>query len=480
MKMVFILRHVAYYRFFDSTVRELCRAGHSVKVLLDPRHKGSGDAVKDSPRALEACAADLPNFSWGWAINRDDVWRKWIFAIRELINYSSYLGPGRQTSRKVSTRYKKHLPGLLEGLVEHRSVRAWLNRPIVQRALRLFERLIPADARISRWLREHRPDIVIASPVILEHSEEVEYLKSALALRIPNVLAVLSWDHLTTKGVIQFVPDLTLVWNKIQLDEAVRYHRVPPQKVAFTGAPAFDEWFTMQPTQDRTTFCQQAGLDPDRRFALYLCSSRTIAEDETALVEAVAGALREHAATRRVQLLVRPYPWNTEIWWRYTNEFFTIWPREDLNPDTPEARQDFWHALHFSSAVIGINTSALIDAAIADRPCLTLLTEQYRDTQQDVSHFRHLLEADFLEVATDLPQVAEYVSAILGGRDAKREERRRFVREFIRPWGVEQPASQVMARVIEAAARRQTVDQMRLTLRTNGQPIAVSSATPGA
>jgi hypothetical protein len=321
----------------------------------------------------------------------------------------------------------------------------------------------------------------MAAPVILEHSEEVEYLKAAGALRIPSVLVVQSWDHLTTKGVIQVVPDAILVWNEIQVEEAVRFHHVPRDRVVPTGAPVFDDWFAIRPTLDRAAFCRLAGLDSERPYVLYLCSSRTIAEDETALAEAFAREVRQNPATRHAQVLVRPYPWNVEIWRGYTSDLFTLWPREGDNPDTTAARQDYFHALCYSAAVIGINTSALIDAAIVDRPCLTVLAERYRDTQQEVSHFRYLLDAGFMEVAASLAEAVARVSEVLRGADVNRENRRRFVREFVRPWGLDVPASQIAARAVEATARRCTRPELNALLSAE-RPLspAPAAARPAA
>jgi hypothetical protein len=286
-------------------------------------------------------------------------------------------------------------------------------------------------------------------------------------VRIPTIVAVASWDNLTTKGVFQVMPDLTLVWNRVQIDEAIRLHDVPANKVIATGAPVFDPWFELQPTVDRASYCRQMGLEPEQPYVLYLCSSKTIAEDERAFVEEVAEGLRQPEATRHVNLVVRPHPLHADIWKDYTGRL-TIWPRQGDMPDSTEARQDFFHALHFSAAAIGINTSALLEAAIADRPCLTIMAERYRDTQQDISHFQYLLNGDYLELAADISQAAELIARILCGADAKRDNRHRFVRDFLRPWGIERPAAGLMAQVVEAAAKGQSIDQMQSSLSTAG------------
>jgi hypothetical protein len=470
MKILFVLRHVAYFRFFDRVVRELCANGHRVELLLEIRHaEREADApYKDSPRALLACLAEVDGLSWGWAALRSDFWRKPAVAIRELINYSSYLQPGRQASQTIIGQNLANLPGLLQRLVRYRAARALLAVPLIQRALRWFERLIPPDRSIVQSLRDSRPDVVIASPVLSRHSHEMEYIKAAASLNLPTIVAVASWDHLTTRGVFHVIPDLTLVWNQIQVEEAVRWHGLPREKVVATGGPVFDAWFDIRPALGRAAFCRQVGLNPDQPFVLYLCSARSIVQDETGYVEELARILREHPSTCQVNVLVRPYPWHAGIWQNYAGDLLTIWPRGGNNPDTPEARQDYYHAMHFSAAVIGINTSGFIDAAAVDKPCITVLNEQHSDTQRDIAHFQYLLNADFMEVVANPPEAAQTIAAVLAGRDAKRENRRRFVHDFVRPWGLERPAGRMMAAAIQAAGQRHNIEQLRTILAEAG------------
>ena len=50
------------------------------------------------------------------------------------------------------------------------------------------------------------------------------------------------------------------------------------------------------------------------------------------------------------------------------------------------------------------------------------------------------MKADYLEVAADLPEAAAIVANLVREMDSKQEARRRFVNEFVRPWGMEVPA----------------------------------------
>jgi hypothetical protein len=479
VKVVFALRHSGHFRFFDDVIRELCGVGHTVQALLDPHHTSNTEA-KGSMRALMACQQETPGFSWDWALARRDAWRRPLFLSRELISYSGYLQPGRQGSQAISSRYLKVLPPLVQWALRRPAARRWLLRPATQSALRRLERRAPPDRAILGWLREHRPDVVVASPYIMARSEEVEYVKAALKLGIPSIAAITSWDHLTTKGMFQIVPDLTLVWNQNQVEEAVTFHGLPRERIAITGAPVFDRFFTLRPSLDRAEFCQQAGLDPARPYLLYLCSSKSIARQEADFVVEFARGLRQSAGLQQTSLLVRPHPLNADIWQDYPRDLLTVWPPRGDVPETSQSRQDYFHSLFYSEAVMGINTSAFIDAAIVDKPCLAVLAERFRDTQLAIAHFRHLLNANFLHTVPDAAGAARALQAILAGDDALRDNRRRFVRNFVRPWGLDQPASRVMARAIEAAARRVPSESLSAVLAGEREVAATPALEPAA
>ena len=163
--------------------------------------------------------------------------------------------------------------------------------------------------------------------------------------------------------------------------------------------------------------------------------------------------IHRHPDTENVNVVIRPHPIHADQWSEFSAQKCRVWPRRGGDPGSPESRQGYYNVLYHSIAVVGVNTSAFLEAAIADKPCVTIMTEHYRHTQVDgFYHFRHLLNGGFLEVAESFTESAEIISNILSGNDAKALQRRAFVREFIRPRGLAKPASQVLAETITSLA----------------------------
>jgi hypothetical protein len=453
MRVVLALHQPGAFRSFEGVVRHLCKEGHEVKVL---------HGVVPKPiavdRALRTCEAEVKGCSTGYLLERSK-WRG-LANVRELVNCTNYLRPGHPAPGQAN-RWRNKVDRPLRYAIKNQTVLRFLSRQRIHAALKRIETLIPPDPGIMRWLENDRPDVVVASPFIFPASKELEYIKAAKVLSIPTAGVVLSWDNLTSKGTFHVVPDVVLVWNESLAREAVALHDVPLARIAVTGAPPFDFWFEMGPSVDRATFCGRLGLDPEKPFVLYLCSSPFIARDETSFVKQFADALNERAGRGKIGLLVRPHPTNAAIWDGFEDARMTIWPRGGEYVDVPHARANYYDSIYHSSAVMGVNTSAMVETTILDKPCLTLMNEHYKATQTGVGHFRHLIGAGFMEVATSFEEAADIMAQIVSGKDWKRDQRHRFVEEFIRPHGIAKSASEVMASLITAVANKMDLQTVR-------------------
>jgi len=268
--------------------------------------------------------------------------------------------------------------------------------------------------------------------------------------------------------------------------EAEELHGVPRGATIATGAAKFDEWFERRPQWTREQLAERAGLDPGRPFVLYVCSSPFIAPDEVAFVRDWLGRLRadERAGLRDVGVLVRPHPQNAAQWRDADLSELgnvSVWPRAGAQPDAGDARADFFESLGHSSAVVGINTSALLEAAILGKSVLVPLVPQFAGTQQGTLHFRYLLHENggFLHVASTLDDHADQLAAALEHGDDQAAQTRRFVESFLRPHGLDRPAAPILAGEIERLADV-TPAPPRRTARSEALRLALRPPAAGA
>jgi hypothetical protein len=302
---------------------------------------------------------------------------------------------------------------------------------------------------------------VVVSPVVEAASDQVDLLKAAQARGTRAAVAIASWDNLTNKGDLRVPADLTLVWNEAQKREAVTLHRLPPDTVEVTGAQAFDRWFDRTPSRSRDLFCRAVGLPSGKPFVLYVGSSIFIsrAATEVPFVRRWIEALRaaDDPAVRSLAVLVRPHPYNGRAW--DPNALadladVAVWPKGGYDPVNEENRAGFFDSMYHSEAVVGINTSAMIEAAIVHRPVLSIAAPEFAATQDGTLHFHHLLPENggFLSVASTLDDHVRQLAAVLAHPELARETLVRFVGSFIRPHGADRPCAPIVADVLEKYA----------------------------
>jgi hypothetical protein len=238
------------------------------------------------------------------------------------------------------------------------------------------------------------------------------------------------------------------VWNDIQKREAVEYHGIPAERVEVTGAPRFDAFCRLTPKRDRQRFCEKYGLRPDLPILTYLCSSEFVAEHEAAFVSQWISEVRQEAALSGCNIVVRPHPRSETQW---TDVDLSAFPRVALTmPKQMNADRLLYDTLYHSTAVVGLNTSAEIEAALLGKPVFTMLAPGFERGQRGTLHFRYLIEEEggFVRVAAGFDEHRRHLSdAVAGRHDAAAT--RAFIERFVRPAGLDRPATPILADAIE-------------------------------
>ena len=449
LKILFPLEGSSQFHYVRSVVQALSRRGHRVQILF-----GKGMS-REELLPIEQFKHTFSHVDWSPAFCRKDFWSKILFASRNVLSYRRYI-VFEDRPLFYKSRLEGYLPFWLKPFVK-RLNSDWMFKPVwVETALRFVERIIPPDKTIVAHIREFNPDIVLVpSANLISSTPDIEYLKAARAMGIPTFLVVMTWDSLENKGITNILPDRFLVWNEIKSEIAKREHHVPEEMIRTVGASQFDEWFLpREPRTTRREFCARYGLRETDPIILYLCSSANITKDERWLVSRVRAALDASgsASVRNVQIVVRPHPLNAKYYHDFTLPNVVFGSRTGALPTTAEAFQVFYDELYHAAATIGVNTSAMLEALIAGKPGITILEEQYRNSQTQIPYFRQLLESGALYAARVSEEIPGILNNLLEGRDVLAEQRRSFVASYIRPRGLDRNVGEVIAEEIEQVA----------------------------
>lgn len=443
MRILFLVHNLGKTRHFEGVIRELTARGHTVVLGAARKRKPlkPTKTLHDDPR-IEVVPAP---------VKRVDGWQETALGLRRARDYVRFLDPRYARAQKLTARAADYAPS---GLGDAIARRPWLRSRwrLLARLLALAERVMPTERYFELFLRAERADLLLVTPLVDFGSYQTDYVKAAHRIGLPVAFLPFSWDNLTNRGLIRHPPDRVIVWNEIQKREAVEMHGMPADRVVVAGAPRFDDFFRLQPSTTREAFCADLRLDPAKPIVLYTCSSNFVAPEEVAFVRRWIAALRQapDEIVRGANVLVRPHPAHQEPWDAvdFTDlPGATIWSHKL----TMQADQGLYDSLQHCAAVAGLNTSAMIEAAIVGRPVFTVTAPEFTGGQQGTLHFWYLLadNGGIVTVADGFDAHVRQLAAALRGDDDASGRCRRFVQSFVRPRGIDAPAAPIMADEVE-------------------------------
>ena len=429
-------------------LRGLAERGHHIHLAAD-RDESTGGL-----QLVQTLAATYPNLTYGEAPPRaadDDAWV--ANHLRLGLDYLRYQHRIFDRAPTLRNRARDRTPAIFLTMGRIAQTFGEPARRLFAGIVRRLERYVPEDPAIGEFITSHAPDVVLITPLINLGSSQIEYQRAARRLGIPTALCVWSWDHLSSKALIRDAPDRVFVWNDVQRREALELHGLPDDRIVVTGAQNFDQWFNRQPSRDRAAFCAHVGLPHDRPFVMYACS--TLFDHSPPEAKLVVEWIRRVRASRlphlqTIGILVRPHPSRLFEWDDIDLGSMgptVLWGR---NPLDPVSKADYFDSMYHSAAVVGLITSAFIEAGIVGREVHTVLDPEFEDNQLGTVHYHYLTNTagGLLTVGKGFDEHLQKLDATLAAPRA--DVVKPFVQAFVRPHGLDVAATPVFVEQVEA------------------------------
>jgi hypothetical protein len=442
VRVLLSVQRASFLKNFDSVVRLLAERGHEVLISI-----AQPSSVVPGQESLIAELTALPRVTIEEALPlREEHQRGIARGLRGTLDYFTFLEPRFPESYRTAWEPRAARPARLVG-------RSRLARRALTPLLGAAESSVQPSPGLVEFLRERRPDVLLITPHSFPRSTQPDLLRAARALEIPTGVCVHSWDNLSSKARIRLRPDRLFVWNELQRREAVELHGLPESLVAVTGAQAFDAWFDWQP-RPREEFCARIGLDPAEPIVLYACSAPWMGRIEAHFLGPWIEALRAAGGQlASAGILIRPHPKRFESLPQGLPQV-AVWPAGPELPGGRATRADYFDSLYHCSALVGVNTSAMIEAAILRKPVLTLSLPEFTEEHDHTLHFRYLQEVagGVLTTARDLDEHVEQLAGVLADPEPAARQADAFTRVFVRPYGLDVAATPRFADEVERLA----------------------------
>ena len=455
VRVLFSVRNPSYVRHYESVLRLLAARGHEVDLVTErPEHHSWTPPVERLAHEVPAIRLSLMP-----ALARDP-WFELATRLRQARFYLRFLDEEYAGMRALLERARSRAPLLAIRIAEFPGI-GRRGRHLLARIISVLEHATGTARAFHGYLREMRPDVVVSTPLVVLKTTQLDFGRAAVELGIRNVFAVASWDNLSSKGELTFMPQTVVVWNETQRREAAELHQIDSSRVVVTGAQLFDDWFERRPSTSREEFCARVALRPDRPIVLYVCSALLEGSPpEPRFVEPWVRSLRQsaHSVLRDCNILIRPHFKRGSEWAGVSLADLpnvVCWPPLGAVPVDAASKTDYFDSLYHASAVVGLNTSAMIEAGILGRPVYTVLLPEFRDSQEGTVHFHYLLDGPdaLLHAARSIEQHADDLAAGLEGRSADPDRSANFVRTFVRPGPIETPATVRFVDALEEIVR---------------------------
>ncbi|HEV2560409.1 MAG TPA: hypothetical protein VGU45_17445 [Microvirga sp.] len=473
MNFLICIRSYWYFKNTAPLLLEALRRGNRVVLMVTSKDvsgltERDRIAAEDVEIAIGRLKAEYPLFSVLRAPEREDWWLPFVNSVRRALDLVHLMNARFDTKPRLRKRAIDRAPRTMSEYLMR--VKATGDLDTLASRLRRLDDRIPPERQMVRLLREAAPDVIMVTPLIDLGCNQNEILRAARFLRIPTLFAVHSWDNLSMKSRIRVRPTRIVVWNALQRKEAVEYHGIPAEHVAISGAPHFDDWHNNRPKRTRARFLMDAGLDPDAPLITYLCSTvfdfQRLREQD--FVKRWITALRQSGdkLLERANVLVRVHPQRVHM----AAEFgcpgdprVVVWPKNTTAPVGTRAKDDYLSSLTFADAVVGINTTGMVEAAFLERPVLTILGTEFADSQDGTFHFAYLTNngKGMIRTAASMSEHLQQLARAVGGDQPFTTAERDYVRMFVRSQGDISSTSRLLE-VLESTALCETGPQARL------------------
>lgn len=248
----------------------------------------------------------------------------------------------------------------------------------VKKFFRVLDDRLDNPRPFQKYFEKYRPQLAFATDIF--DIRDTFFLKNAKSFGVRTVGLVRSWDNTNNKCLLRAVPDRILLQNEEMKRECLSYHAFPGEKISLTGVPQYEHYLRYKPIS-REEFCRQMGLDPKKRIILYSPAGKKYIDTDWQICEVLKELLEKRKIPQDVQFLIRLHPQNFTDMSRFAPHpnFVIDDPGVGFKSDRAKESEmstatvnHLADTLYHSHLVINVISSIVIDAAIFDKPVLTI------------------------------------------------------------------------------------------------------------
>jgi len=318
--------------------------------------------------------------------------------------------------------------------------------------IRFLDGFVSLDPGAAKILKKYKPDLVLLPDVVF--LPDPIFARTAKRMGFYTVAMARSWDNLTSKGVIQTLPNKLVVYTDRMVEEAVSIVGMSRKDIFMSGPPQFDPHFKKS-ERSRKEFLKSVGVESSKRIILCAPFWDKYTGSAAAIINELAGAIEDGRLPGDAHLLVRYRPGtplikegalqgspNITVTYpqakifsgsgRYSPMDDTEWSKEDVDLLVDSVR--------FSDVVINTVSTLSIDAMVFDKPVINVRFDADPNTPPEHSvnvmlpnhdHFKAIEASGGVKLVYSMAEMIGAINAYLKNPKLDFEGRERLRREQI-------------------------------------------------
>jgi hypothetical protein len=354
---------------------------------------------------------------------------------------------GRHSSTEAI--WEKYYPRPLYQRGGGKIIKSFLGLLNVQRLYNMVDWLdlkINKDMRLANIFQEHRPAIFFATHATAYFEECL--LRNALEANVPSIYMILSWDHLSSKILLNQRLHSVLVWNKHTKNEVLKtYPHYQDKQIRVVGIPQYD-LYAEKPNITYADWCRKYDLDPARRTILFSTMPQSRHEQQHIILEEL---LKIIIGGKRLppdlQILIKCHPFDNFKGYDsllndypvgiHRNSFDITQTQEDWMPalSEMEASRD---ALYFCTLNINIFSTVTIEAAYFDKPVVHIAFDPQPIKDRipcheyyNWDHFKPIVDIGATVLVHNFEELYDAINQLISQPSLFKEQRRQLVAKYI-------------------------------------------------
>ncbi len=305
----------------------------------------------------------------------------------------------------------------------------------IRHVYRWLARVLSPGREFEYLFKRHRPDLLFATDVYT--LEDVKLMRLAARRRVRTVGMVRSWDNVTSKTLLSFIPEHMVVNGGRIRDELIRYGDVPAERVFVAGVPHYDHYRPDECTP-RQEFLRKLGFDGEKKLVLFATPSDHYLGDNMiaplvveALGESGANVLVRPPLVGKSGLEGRDLPVNVRLddpgdYGDFVNIHMS-----------PAADRHLADSINASDVVVTWASTMIIDAIVFDKPVILVGFDDsprpyHRSILKyyDYEHHHFILASGGVRLAKNPEELGRMVHDYLENPALDAEGRKRIIREY--------------------------------------------------